>query len=134
LARIAEPAGGTVADDGARAVGEGGAVEPDDLAARVARLETAVAHAAEALADGVAPVPAAATAAARHRGTTPLAKGVRTVVQLGVAAIPGWALGTTTSAVVGWIVTLVLTPLVVVVQNKLEDDVLGRGLLRRVGP
>ena len=111
-----------------------GAPGPGDLAARVARLERAVGAVGQALAEVTGPTPGGSPGRSGRHPTTPAARGIRTVVQLGVAAGPGVGASTLVgSPLVGWVITLALTPLVAYVQSRLEDGFRLKPLLRDVG-
>jgi hypothetical protein len=101
-----------------------------DLAARVARLEGVVAAAGVAL-GGAGPVGHPSSTSGIP--TSAKRKGVRTVLQVGLASIPGLGLAALTkNAVFMWVATFVLTPVVTYVQNEVEDR-LQKGFLRDFG-
>ncbi|QXC63345.1 hypothetical protein KSP35_11460 [Aquihabitans sp. G128] len=120
----------------------------DQLRADVARLHAAVAEAGAVL-SGVGPAasslaspgPGVATADGGSEARWSLRsnaarKGVRTGVQLGIAAAPSaalWVGGILPAAATPWL-ALVVTPLVSYGQNKLEDRKVVKPLLRNPPP
>lgn len=115
--------------------GNEGTEGTEDLAARVARLEQQLAAAGAALGAGAAPSTAVRKRAARRHEieiTKPIGKGLRTVVQIAVAAIPGaGVVAGSKSLLAGVIVALALTPAVTVAQNALEKAEKIPALFRR---
>ena len=100
-----------------------------DLAARVDRLEAAMAAAGAALA-GTGAGRGPTTPRRATTSTSATKKGVRTVLQVGLASIPGFGLAALTeNATFMWVATFVLTPVVTYVQNAVEDH-FRKGFLR----
>lgn len=109
-----------------------------DLAARVTRLEQALGEAGSVLARAgdVVVVDASSPRAGRGTPTTAVRKGVRTVTQLGVAAIPGVIVSMVADVspeAAGW-VTVAIAPLVTFAQNELEDRLILPAFLREPSP
>jgi len=132
-------AGATQAAGGVRPGSDGARL--DALEAEVAALRDVVASAGTILAGGGQPRLGAdgrstGTAGAKDLPFTNAArKGIRTTLQVATAAVPGFAIAHLgLGAGAAPYLTLLLTPLVAVGQNAIEDNVLGRAFLRNVAP